>query len=80
MATITVMSQNAQYAARAQGRWPRLAEVVLQVRPTILLLQEDPHVRWGERRRDLNLAQCFQERAERCRGPRRLPVGYVGLT
>ncbi|MBE1588248.1 endonuclease/exonuclease/phosphatase family protein [Nonomuraea angiospora] len=40
MATITVMSQNAQYAARAQGRWPRLAEVVRQIQPTILLLQE----------------------------------------
>jgi endonuclease/exonuclease/phosphatase family metal-dependent hydrolase len=41
MATITVMSQNAQYGARAQGRWPRLAEVLRAIRPTILLQEVD---------------------------------------
>ncbi|GAA3702543.1 hypothetical protein GCM10022224_080470 [Nonomuraea antimicrobica] len=40
MTTITVMSQNVQYGARAQGRWEALVEAVRAVRPTIVLLQE----------------------------------------
>ena len=49
MTLLTVMSQNIQYGAYAQGRLPGLYEAVREARPDVLLLQEvldlqDPRV------------------------------------
>jgi endonuclease/exonuclease/phosphatase family metal-dependent hydrolase len=48
---LTIMSQNVQYSAITDGRWPVLADTISAVDPDVLMLQEVVELahstRWG---------------------------------